>query len=171
MTPRYTKGATLAVTLIILFVITLLGVSAIKITQMQEKMSSNLQDKELSFAAAETALTEGEQWVMGLPTQPNTEVSCASLPCARVVYQDVIMEAQDTSWWNANAAAYPNNLQNIKTPPRYIVEFLQFVPDTLEIGNASNSNPGIHYYQVTARGTGASNDSISVLQTTVGRRF
>lgn len=171
MNRPYHTGATLAVTLIILFVITLLGVSAIKITQMQEKMSSNLQDKELSFAAAETALTEGEQWVLNLASQPNADASCSSFPCTRVVYQNFILEDQDSSWWNANSAAYPNNLQNIKTPPRYIVEFLQFVPDTLEIGNASNKNFGVHYYQITARGTGSTDDSVSVLQTTVGRRF
>ena len=165
------KGATLAVTLIILFVITLLGVSAIKITQMQERMSSNLQDKELSFAAAESALTEGERWLMSLTTQPTTEASCTTLPCTRAVYQNVIMEEQDITWWNTNAATYPSSLTNIKTPPRYLVEFLQFVPDTLEIGNSSNRNFGIHYYQITARGTGATDESVSVLQTTLGRRF
>ena len=37
------QGATLAITLILLFVMTLLGVSAMQVTQMQEKMASKLE--------------------------------------------------------------------------------------------------------------------------------
>ncbi|GGI79643.1 pilus assembly PilX family protein [Legionella impletisoli] len=165
------QGATLAVTLILLFVVSLLGVSAMHVTQMQEKMSSNLQDKELSFNAAESALMAGEEWLLGLTTQPPVVTTCSSFPCVQTVFQNTDITTQDSSWWVSNAAAYNNNLENINTSPRYIIEFLEFIPDSQVIGDSSIKSTGVFYYQITARGTGASDDSVSILQTTLGRRF
>lgn len=164
-------GATLAVTLLILFVITLLGVSAIQVTQMQEKMSSNLQDKELSFNAAESALAAGEAWIIGLVKQPSEVKTCTVYPCVQEAYQDFIIEEQTASWWSANSAAHTTSFTNIATPPRYVIEYLQFIPDAPVVGDSSVKSAGVFYYQVTARGTGTSDNSVTVLQSTVGRRF
>ncbi|KTD21679.1 pilus assembly PilX family protein [Legionella londiniensis] len=164
-------GATLAVTLILLFVITLLGVSAMQVTHMEEKMSANLQDKELSFNAAETALTAGEAWLLSLSKQPSVQASCSAFPCVREPYQNLDFTTQTSTWWQSNSAAYGSELDNIATPPRYIVEFLQYVPDSPEVGDSSKKSQGVFYYQITARGTGATDNAVSILQTTIGRRF
>ncbi len=160
---RY-QGATL-------FVVTLLGVSAIQVTQMQEKMSSNLQDKEVSFNAAETALRQAENWILSQSTQPPVVAKCSTFPCVQTVLQKVILEDKSKSWWRNNSAEYSGTLANVATPPRYIIEHLQYIPDSLVIGVNTTKSAGVHYYHVTARGTGATDDSISIIQTTVGRRY
>lgn len=165
------QGVTLALTLILLFVITLLGVSAMQVTQMQEKMASNLQDKELSFNAAESALIAGENWLLSLINQPPVVSNCTVFPCVSSVYQNLVFTDQTSSWWESNSAAYGTSLENIASQPRYIIEFLQFIPDSQVIGDSSVKSTGVFYYQITARGTGATNNSVSILQTTVGRRF
>lgn len=165
------SGATLTVTLLLLFVISILGISAIQVTQFQEKMASNLQDKELSFNAAETALSAGENWILSQNTAPTPLSICGLYPCVHVMYQNVDFKQQTDAWWAANSAAYGTQLQDITTAPRYIVEYVQFVPDSPEIGNTTNQNMGTHYYQITARGTGNTDNAVTVLQTTVGRRF
>jgi len=170
MNPNQSKGATLAITLLILFIITLIGVSSIRVTLMQEKMSTNLQDKELSFNAAETGLAAGESWLLSQSIQPAVYVQCSVYPCVVEVYDSTNLDEQSNSWWSSNSAEYGSDLDNVATRPRYIIEFLQFVPDTPEIGN-SNAQNGVFYYQITARGTGSSNDSASTIQATVARRF
>jgi len=168
---RHMSGATLAVSLLLLFVITLLGVSTIQTTQMQEKMTANLQDKERSFAAAESALAAGEAWIQSLSTEPSVTTLCQTYPCVQERYINVNLEEQDSNWWQTRSAAYPGSLSQIATPPRYIIEYLQFVPDSPIIGTNKQNIAGVHYYQVTARGTGSTDEAVSVLQTTVGRRF
>ncbi|WP_165475019.1 pilus assembly PilX family protein [Legionella yabuuchiae] len=165
------QGATLAVTLILLFVVSLLGISAMHVTQMQEKMSSNLQDKELSFSAAESALMAGEEWLLGLTTQPPVVTTCSSFPCVQTILQNTDITAQTSSWWNSNAATYNTDLEHINSSPKYIIEFLEFIPDSLVIGDSSIKSTGVFYYQITSRGTGSSDESVTILQTTLGRRF
>ena len=165
------KGATLAVSLLLLFVITLLGVSSIQTSQMQEKMSANLQDKERSFIAAESALAAGEAWINSLASIPIPVVSCQAHPCVQERYVNPSYTDQDSAWWSSRSAAYNGSLSNIATAPRYIIEYLQFVPDSPVIGNNQQNTAGVHYFQITVRGTGSNNDAVTVLQTTAARRF
>lgn len=168
---KHQQGVTLAVTLILLFVITLLSLSSMQVTRLQEKMSSNLQDKELSFQAAESALRAGELWLLGLSQEPTVVASCSSYPCVREVFQNMNFTTQTPAWWAANSQAYSTSLTNITSSPRYLIEFMQFVPDSLEIGTSSQKSTGVFYYQITARGTGSTDNAVSILQTTVARRF
>lgn len=169
--PMHSSGATLAITLILLFVVTLLGVGSMQVIHLQEKMSANLQDKELSFHAAESALAAGEAWVMSLSHHPGEEISCQAYPCVQEVYKDLNYTTQTSNWWQANSAVYPTQLHNIASQPRYFVELLQFVPDSPTLGDSSMKSTGVYYYQITARGTGASDHSVSILQSTMGRRY
>lgn len=56
----YEQGASLVIALIFLLILSLIGVSSMQGTTMQEKMSGNLRDKYTSFNAAEAGLLEGE---------------------------------------------------------------------------------------------------------------
>lgn len=165
------QGATLAASLLLLFVITLLGVSTIQTSQMQEKMSANLQDKVRSFVAAESGLAAGEAWINTLSAIPVPTTLCQAFPCVQEPYLNVNFENQDHAWWVSHSAAYAGNLSNINTPPRYLIEYIQFVSDSPVIGGNQQNSAGVHYFRVTARGTGSTNNAVTVLQTTVARRF
>ena len=54
------RGAVLAISLILLVVVTLLGLSSIKTITQQEKMVSHSNDRSLAYQFAEAALREGE---------------------------------------------------------------------------------------------------------------
>jgi type IV pilus assembly protein PilX len=58
------RGATLVVALIMLVLIAIIGFGAMQTTTMEEKMSGNLRDKNISFQAAEAGLRE--RWVFHL---------------------------------------------------------------------------------------------------------
>lgn len=165
------RGATLAVALILLLIITLIGVSAMQVTQLEEKMSANFQDKLLSFSAAESALKAGEKFILDQTSEPTTYATCPSLPCVHDRYVDLDYTTQSDTWWQANAAAYGVNLPDIASQPRYVIEFVQFVADSPIVGSSSVKSTGVYYYQITAKGTGATNSANTILQTTVARRF
>ena len=57
---RHQRGVALVVALLLLLVITIVGLAAVRSTTMQQKMTSNFQDRQIAFQAAEAALREGE---------------------------------------------------------------------------------------------------------------
>lgn len=63
VTPKRQQGAALLVSLVLLVALSLLGISAMQGTIMQERMSVNQRDIEIAFNNAESALRGGEAWL------------------------------------------------------------------------------------------------------------
>lgn len=62
--PRSSQtGSALIVSLIMLLLISLIGVGSMQGTILQERMASNLQDRNIAFQASERALRVGENWL------------------------------------------------------------------------------------------------------------
>ncbi len=61
--PSKQKGAVLLVALIMLLLLTVIGVAAMRDTNLQERMAGNMRDHALAFQAAEAALRFAEQEV------------------------------------------------------------------------------------------------------------
>lgn len=59
------NGAVLLVALIMLLLLTIIGLTSIRGTSLQENMASNLRESNISFQAAEAGLREGEQQAHG----------------------------------------------------------------------------------------------------------
>jgi len=70
------SGSTLMVTMIILILIMLLGVAAINSSDMQFKLTGNLQFEEMAMNNAETAVNAAERW---LETVAATQPSASSV--------------------------------------------------------------------------------------------
>lgn len=181
---RTQHGATLAIALMLLFIITLIGVSSLRTTQMQEKMSHNVQDKVVSFQAAESGLIGAENLVGSIPTEP-IPVDISACPNVNVNSTDICIvdfdasflpEQQADSWWTTNGTNYnmdyPADTQTknmAHTSPIFYIEFLKFVPDSLVIGKAPPS--GIHYYRIFTYGTGSTTSGRTLLESTYNRRY
>jgi len=56
--PARQRGAVLVVSLVLLVVLTLLGVSVMNVTQLEERMASNTQEMNQAFQSAETGLSQ-----------------------------------------------------------------------------------------------------------------
>ena len=56
-------GVVLVVSLIMLMLLTLIGVSGMQSTGIEEKMAGNMRDRNLAFQAAEAALRHAEQFI------------------------------------------------------------------------------------------------------------
>lgn len=117
------QGAALIIGLLLLLAITLLAVSSMRGTTLQEKMAANLYDRELIFQIAEAGVREAE----GILASP-TEVSAL---LTRPGFYDVPVASSaerwldtSTSWANASV-----NIQQLAGgTPQYIVEYMGYSP-------------------------------------------
>lgn len=119
--PRRQHGATLAIVLILLLVMTLVALASLRGTLMQERMASSALDRSRSFQAAEAALREGEAIAANpgivLPASGCLKGLCAKPdPAAGPVWEDA------TVWGSAPEVTV--NLGDETAKSKYIVELL-----------------------------------------------
>jgi len=160
------RGAALIVSLVMLLLMTMIGIFAMRTGIMQEKMASNLIDRELAEKAAEVALRDAEKTILSwanapiaLPDGANNvwkKNTMAQNPASVSAWW---MQA-DANWWQANGIASPRSVGSIEDP-RYIIE--EITPLNIHPGTP----PSTRYYRVTARGVGGSTQAIVILQSTV----
>jgi type IV pilus assembly protein PilX len=152
------RGAALIVALIFLVVLTLLGVGAMRTTNLQERMAGSLRDSNLAFQAAESALREGEQMLQqaALPVFAGTGGLLQMQP-----------DAGQPSFWNTYAWAGNSMaaaaVAGTAAAPQYVIEELPPVP--LQGGSLRfGALPEVGFYRVTARAVGGTTDAVSLLQ-------
>ncbi len=159
-------GTVLVVSLIILLLMTLIGITAMNTTSLEEKMAGNSRDRNFAFQAAESALREAENNVQTLCT---TAFSCPGLTITPLDSLD--FTTMTNANWVTNGREYgtaAKDIAGVAADPRYIIELLQDVPDNRVLGKTFS---GGKYYRITARGTGSSDGATVILQATVVRRF
>lgn len=159
------RGAALIVAMVMLLAMTLLGVTAVRNTTLQERMAGNLRDSNLAFQAAERALREGEAFLQEPTIPPFTGVN------GLLAMQD---DAGVGSFWssynwaaNSRASATVAD-DDVVSAPRYVIEELPPVP----VAGGSERFaplPDVGYFRVTAQGVGGTADAIAILQTTYRR--
>jgi type IV pilus assembly protein PilX len=176
---RSQTGAALVTSLMILLVLTIIGITAMQMTRMQERMAGNSRDLNMAFQGAEAAVRNGESLIRVQPAKPDT---CIALPCE--FWQPGVStvanpETHDTDWWKKYADEYEANgdhehptteMPELKGDPRFLVQYVTRVPDSLTIGEGGGAPPGRDFYRVTGRSAGASGKANTVVQSTFARR-
>jgi type IV pilus assembly protein PilX len=159
------KGAVLVTSLLLLLVITIIGVTVMQMSRMQERMAGNTRDVNLAFQASEAALRAAEEKVLGFPTAP---VTCTAAPCE--VFERKILpplNSQTKTWWNNTAQGYENEAQSegLSEEPLYVVEQFGWIRNSWDVTETT----GRDVYEVSARSTGGSGKAEVVLQSTYAR--
>jgi len=141
------NGAALFVSLIMLLLITLLAVSSMQSSIVQEKMTANQYDSQIAFQAAEAALRRGELLRQG-------QAGFVSLPIGPAPAANKFL---DNTLWQATAiqVALPAG-SGVAKAPEVVTEELDF-----------DSNNNTSRIRVTARGYGARETTVVVLQSIV----
>lgn len=163
---RYQQGATLLTALMILLIMTLLTLNGVNSTILDNKISSNLRDRDLSFQAAEITLKEAEGYIHNTYPLPIFNGDNGLLPYEPSSARDL---ADDGVWESVSHAdvTLPATL-HISSTPEYVIEQLPFTGNnggTLEAGLAIESA----YYRATAKSTGATGNATVVLQSVIKR--
>lgn len=161
---NHQQGAALIISLILLVVMTILGVSAITTTTMEEKMAGNVRNKHLSFQAAEAALRAGETIAGNIADGTNFNGTNGLYPRSQAGNTDypIWEQASGVTW--QNAAAISGLIQN----PQYIIENFGTAPRDNDCMLELPLPPGclLPVYRVTAQGWGLNTNGYSMLQST-----
>ncbi len=188
------KGIALFMALVFLLILTILGITSMGTSNLQEKMAQNAKDRGLAFQAAETAMLAAENWInaqVGKPTFPNnTNGLYLANTCPDPAKQ--VWECYGLLDWEAdtNVVVYPGTpgasagagspftppaggILWVRTQPKYIIEFVtdkEDDDDSMVENNDAGSNIKT-ILRVTARGTGGTDQAVVILQSTFGRKF
>lgn len=172
---RRASGIALVTALIFMLAMTVLGIAVFTSNTSEEKLSYAAGDYNRAFQAADSAISDGENWLDAQSGQPVAQQSCdMSCATANSVWATEPSE-QVSNWftfdWAHEARAYgydytasgasPRSgvaLTRVGTAPSYVIEELG-----ADRSSSITSGQGSHYnrwfYRITARGTGAQTDS------------
>lgn len=167
-------GAILVVSLLLLLVMTLLGLTAMQVTRMEERMAGNARDIDLAFQSAEAGLRDAEDRIRLMATEP---AACSAAPCG--VWQRTApaiptnLRNQAKAWWVANGQEYgtagAQDITDVTQDPLTVTQELAWVPDSLTVGHGQPD--GRDFYRITAHSFGGTETARAVLETTYTRRF
>lgn len=167
------RGVVLVVSLIMLLVVTLIAVSSMQGTVLEEKMAGNTRDRNLAFQTTESSLREAENFIEGI-------VSLGGFNGTAGLFGLTDMEPYHglaATWSDATQHVVATADHDSYAAPLYYIKHYTTVTGTLGAMNMSgygdNKGTGdVTIFKITGRGTGASADSAEViLRTFYGRIF
>lgn len=165
------RGITLVVGLVMVLLITIIGMSAIRSSGLQEQMAGNVRDRNIAFQAAEAALREGESFLDFGPSQvpmgdPGFVVSMDQ-PGALYWTTPVADGGFD---WNNIAVDSAATIDGTLEKPKYVVEEVTFLEPGSDFGAIDLASlldmEEKTMFRVTSRAVGGTENTVVILQTT-----
>ncbi len=150
------SGVVLVFSLVFLLILTLIGVSSMRGTSLEEKMTSNMRDRMSAFQASESSLRDGELFI-------NTVVSQSIFNGTNGLFglNDLEPDFIQAAVWTDNTLSVSTTpVPGTRISPRYFIKRYGTIK-----GGAGAKNIGSGYktkvasndvivFRVTARGTG-----------------
>jgi type IV pilus assembly protein PilX len=168
LSPRHQQGAALLVCLIILVLVTLIGLTTMKSSALQEKMSGGNTDKSLAFQTAEMALRDAERHIrLNLSSVSGFTAGCSAGLC---LAPSNGTSAADLVDWdsgavsNYGAGSGAAALSGVVRQPKYIIELLSEMQPPL--GNSIKAANTGTAYRITALAYGRQGSTRVMLQST-----
>jgi type IV pilus assembly protein PilX len=166
------RGATLLTGLIFLVVLTMIGITAARMSGLEERMSGNLRDRSIAMQAAELALRDAERDIRDsgrISGLTNFVANCTNGLCYNGVAGYAVNPPVGFSnpVWNtpaimtaAPSVAYggitlAGNIAGLSAQPRYLIEGIRRTPP----GGGTT-----YYYRITVRAQGINPNTVVWLQ-------
>ncbi len=168
------------ISLILLLILTIIGLSAIQTTTIEERMAGNMRDSEIAFQSSEAAIRDAENFIDGT-------VSITAFNDANGLFNsddtDGTAEPDFTlkSTWTSNTTSRVIGTQvpglSATNQPRYFIKHVGTVTTLvnssrrLGSGRSGGASAGVEVFRITAKGFGASGKSQVVIRTYYGKRY
>lgn len=150
------RGSALIISLFVLLLMTILGLSAMQTTGMQERMAGNMNDRNLAFQAAESAIAQAQAHIRSTANPstiaPRNNPRQASTWDAYFVDSGVTVSLPT----DANYA--------LASAPRYAIERV-IIPVNEQL-TADEALSETRLYRITARAEGGTSNAVVILQST-----
>lgn len=181
LAPKRQAGTVLVFSLLVMLALTIIGVSGIGTSVVEEKMVGGMRDRNNAFQAAEAALKRGQQFFTPL-------VGTAAFNGTNGQYgvHDADPDVWDINTWTLqNSKSYldpiltvanPSPVPNVYAQPRYILKYMgdaQINHRSMTIGGYGEQRDGnkVSNFRVTARGVGSDSGSVVILEAYFGKRL
>jgi type IV pilus assembly protein PilX len=167
------QGMALITGLIFLVVLTLISMSAIKSTSLEERMAGNARDQDLAFQATEAVIRDAMKKKLPYlsPASAFTAGCAAGLCLNNAVTPVWTTITSNNQWTSSKTLAYSGTLDEVSTQPRYIVELLPAsIPPpgySMASGKGINSGAQTTPFRITARGWGLTGQAQATLQAAI----
>lgn len=163
------RGSTLVISLMILIVMTLIGLTGVMTSTLEEKMAGNTRDQALAFQAAEAALRDGESYYRDAIN------SDAEFNDTNGLYRDPDHDLFSISTWS-DAKTYSGTITGVADQPRYIIERVGPIitgesNEGIEIKSYGESVGRPTAARITAQATGGTTNTQVILQSYYSKRL
>jgi len=170
------RGTVLVVSLIVLLVMTLIGITSMQTTVLEERMAGNLREHNLAFQAGEAAQQLALTYLESLSHAPVASDSGGQHVWTGCRVGDTVANCSVCSeaWLQVDGIVYGDEtlpgdvLAGVGEQPRLAIQD-RYVPP-LDLKKAEIGG-GIHFYSVCSEGTGMSPKVKALLSTTVGKVY
>ncbi|QDL54235.1 pilus assembly PilX family protein [Rhodoferax aquaticus] len=161
---RYEKGVTLVISLIILAIMTLLGIATIRQITAEERLTSNMYDRNLALQATEAALKEIETLVESEKPTPAAGANCAKI--GKINVCGITTASTNARWLDTAFTGWENastvGSGSLAITPKYFVEYLG---NTFSCRPGDSSDPyNCRRYRITAQTDGGTGRATVMLQ-------
>jgi type IV pilus assembly protein PilX len=179
------QGATLLISLVMLLIITLLGVTSMRGVALEERIVGNLRDRQTASDGAEAALREGEKRIALSVGQPSVTGTCTgAVGLCLLAAPSAGLISDNWSWWTAaaNAVQYQGSAAGLTalympTQPYWYAALIGYDPPNsngmVEVTDTNERQAGIgpYFYQVNAASHGRTARVMVGLQSTTVQRY
>lgn len=156
------RGVALVVSLLLLIIVAIVGLAAVRGTIMQQKMASNIFDREQAFQAAEAALRVATAKLPTIGAGYARNCQAAGVLCPTNPFNDTTLPggAIKTVTGGTGDATLFTASSVAAAQPQYVIEFMGSYQNPNGIGNnsANMQNAGVQgngatsiFYRITAR--------------------
>ncbi len=168
-------GVALFIALVVLLIITLVGVSSLQSTRIEERMAANSLDRDTAFQAAEAALAAGETGIEALPVAFEATFTANTGGYYEPVAATDTPRWEEVDWLgDSDLPEADADLGDVVEQPKFIVEYVARV----ELEDEASANLGqrgelegeqVDMFRVSSYGRGRSPETRVLLQSTYGK--
>lgn len=162
------KGTVLVFSLVILSVLTLIAVTSLKTSIMDEKMTGNFRDGEIALQAAEAGMRDA---FVAIDTLDIVDLNGAD---GLLNFADAEPDYLNQNTWADGQANYTESVifddpNQFARPPRRVIKFIDLIPicgESFDPDDPITSSPACNPrgFRVTVFGTGRSPNTTKVIQ-------
>lgn len=159
------KGAVLVVSVVVLLVLTLIGITSLRSTALERKMAGNIRDVGIALQSSESGLRDAENYIESL-TNTNGFGTTAGLYAVGTA-----PDPFNSSTWTSSSSMQAST-PSLSPIPRYFIEYVGDTTGTSSIGITSYGVAGatnVMIFRIVSRGQGPSGTSQVLLEVFYGK--
>jgi type IV pilus assembly protein PilX len=170
------RGSALIFALAMLLILTLLGITAVSTSTLQQKMAGDMRDQHVAQQTGDSILRDGQGWLYNMVSKPSP--ICPPSAAERIWDGTGVCSAgtelpdvatQTDSWWSGSGYLATLAYNFASQEPRYVLEQIEAVPDSPGLAPGQPKKYRF-YYQITGWSVGSSNFARGLFQSVFAKR-